>query len=165
MDWFYQSFGLFHNGSAYVCVVRRKMSPAVAMDLSAAACVERLARLTGVVHNDGHWRNVAWWLVPATGERQFEAFDLERASWYGCNGAYPPLAFLEGYDQACSGPAADEQTKHALQEQAAQAGLHATRRHFMQLASPGRIFQTAFDGRVFEQSPTGCWPPSMQRRQ
>ncbi len=44
MGWYHQSFGLFFGGSAYVCVVRRRMSPTDSLDPSAAELVELLAR-------------------------------------------------------------------------------------------------------------------------
>ncbi len=140
-----------------MCVVRRRMSPTNSLDPSAAELVARLARLTGVVHNDGHWLNVAYWLSPATRVRQVEAFDLERASWYGLGGAHPPNEFLEAYNRACA--VRNEEAKRELLGTVDRAGLRATRCYFMHFASPQRVFGTAFDGRMFEQSPVGRWPP------
>jgi hypothetical protein len=157
MGWYHQSFGLFFGGSAYVCVVRRWMSPTDPFDPSAADLVALLARRTGVVHNDGHWLNVACWLSPATQERQFEVFDLERASWYGLGGAHPPAEFLKAYNRACA--VRSDKEKRELMGMVDRAGLRETRLYFMRFAHPHRVFGTAFDGLMFERSPVGRWPP------
>jgi hypothetical protein len=148
------STGLVHAGTAYICIMRRRLTAERYGPEQTATLFTWKARVSGVGHNDVHTGNMG--RNPTTG--LLELFDFERATRYAPD-RFPPVEFLTRYAAAAQETNMDN--KQRLLRQIEPCGLYAVYRFYMNIWKDGvRGFSMAFDSAVFESAPVGEWRDS-----
>jgi len=147
------SFGLVHEGTAYVVILRRRLQVQSLSAHQAAQFFYDLAAGTLVGHNDPHAFNMGWNAL--TGG--WEPLDMERAILYEPGDA-PPLQFLCRYALAVEHKTDD---RARCMNELRGKGLNAVYTFYMDKWCEGANgFSGAYDAVMFQGAPKGRWSAS-----